>query len=141
MSLQQKAYIKIIQKLLIPDCIQLEIKNKAAFKIQKWYRTHLHFLDLCKNLDNNFTKGFLVRSLFYGLHLDGKDRYHQLGSYNYAFELRDMIQKISKHILFNNNPPLDITPEQIKQILTVLTKDQLIYIGFGLDEKRLASHI
>ena len=141
MSLQQKAYIQIKKKYLIPDCIKLEITNQAASKIQKRYRTHLRFLDLCKNLDKNFTKGFLVRSLFYGLHLDNEYKYHQLGPYNYAFELRDMIHKISKHILFNNTPELNITTDQVKKILTILTKDQLLFIGFGLDKRRLASHI
>ena len=74
MSLQQKAYVHISkkQKLLIPDCIEFEIKNKAASKIQKYYRSHLLFLDLCKNLNKNFTKGFLVKSIFYGLHVDGR---------------------------------------------------------------------
>ena len=140
MSLQQKAYIRIKQKHLIHDCIKLEIRNQAASKIQKWYRVHLHFLDLCKNLDKNFTKGFLVRSLFYGLHLDNEYRYHPLGAFNYAFELRYIMHKMSQHILYNNSE-LNITADQVQKILTVLTKDQLIYIGFGLDEKRLASHI
>jgi hypothetical protein len=106
MSLQQKAYVHISkkQKLLIPDCIKFEIKNKAASKIQKYYRTRLQFLNLCKNLDKNFTKGFLVKSIFYGLHLDGQDKYHELGPYNYAHELRYIMHKISQHILFDNDP-------------------------------------
>ena len=143
MSLQQKAYVHISkkQKLLIPDCIQLEIKNKAASKIQKWYRTRLQFLDSCKNLDKNFTKGFLVKAIFYGLHLDAQYKYHELGPYNYAHELRYIMHKISQHILFDNDPVLHITPEQVQKILTVLTKDQLLHIDFGLDKKRLASHI
>jgi hypothetical protein len=143
MSLQQKAYVHISkkQKLFVPDCIKFEIKNKAVSKIQKWYRTHLQFLNSCKNLDKNFTKGFLVKSIFYGLHLDGHDKYHELGPYNYAYELRLMVHKLSKHILFNNNPVLNITPEQVKTILTVFTKDQLLHIGFGLDPARLTSRI
>ena len=138
MSLQQKAYTHISkkQKLLIPDCIQLEIKNKAATKIQKWYRNHLRFLNLCKSLNKNFTKKFLVDCIFYGLHLDAQYRYHLLGPFNYAHELRYSIHKISQHILFNNKPKLNITPDQIKKILTILTKDQLLYLGFGLDKKR-----
>ena len=64
MSLQQKAYIQIKQKLLVPDCIKLEIKNQAASKIQKWYRIHLHFLYFCKNLDKNFTKCFILGNTY-----------------------------------------------------------------------------
>ena len=139
MSLQQKAYIHVPkkQKLLIPDCILLEIKNKAASKIQKVYRTHLRFLELCKHLNKNCTKKFLCNSIFYGLHLDIQNKYHTLCAYYYSHELRYIMHTISQHILFNNNPILDITPEQVKNILTVLTKDQLLHIGFGLNQKRL----
>ena len=113
-----------------------QIETNAAIKIQKQYRRHLNFLVLCKNLDKNFTKKCLVNCIFYGLHLDFNGIYHSLGPYLYAYELRYVIHQLSQYILYNN-ADLEITPEQVKKILTVFTKDQLLCLGFGLDEKRL----
>ena len=136
MSLQQKAYIQIKQKHLISDCIKLEIKNKAASKIQKWYRVHLRFLrSYVKTWIRILLKDSWLNLYFMDCILIIKIDITSSGCIIIMhYELRYIMHKMSQYILYNNSPELNITADQVQKILTVLTKDQLIYIGFGLDE-------
>ena len=111
--------------------------EKAASKIQKWYRQHLYFISRCKNIQNDpkISKKFLIECIFYGLHVNQDFKPISLGGYQYAHELKLAIHKISLEILFNKGN-LKFTPNQVKKILSILTNEQLLFIGFGVDPKR-----
>jgi len=135
MSLQQKAYLKA-PKGNIPEIIKNEIEILAAVKIQRWYRNHLYFMTWCKYLDCNppISKKLLVECVFYGLHVDANLIPRRFGPYQYAHEFRHMLHKLSQIILYS--PRVAITETQAKQILKCLTKEQLLLLGFGLDDDR-----
>ena len=140
-SLQLKTYIKCKKlKLNTPEVIRNEIEYAAACKIQKAYKKHLNFIKICENIQNiPVTKKTLRKMIFYGLHLDNKKNYKKIDYFQGLFELRYIFTKLLKNFLSERpcNSTLGITENQLKEILKILNKDQLLTIGYGLDKYRI----
>ena len=140
-SLQLNAYIKCKKlKLKVPQIIVEQIESISAIKIQKAYRKHLGFIKICENIQNiPVTKKTLHKAICYGLHLDRKKRYIQLNGFQGLYELRYIFIKLIRNFL-NKSPDnlnIGLSENQLKDILKIFNKDQLLVIGYGLDSNRM----
>ena len=94
---------------------------------------------MCKNIQNiDVTKKVLVSIILYGLSVNSKGISRRLNKFQRMYELRYIFHKLILDFLKNPcNNHLGITNKQLSQILNILTKEQLLKIGYGLDKNRL----
>ena len=136
-SLQQLAYIQAKKlKVSIPETIKNEIESIAAIKIQRLYRSYAGFKEICKNIQNiKVTKNVLVRIILHGLTLNINGISRKLDNFQRLYEIRFAFHKLIRKFLEKKSG--GISQKQLKDILAILTKDQLLTLGYGLDPLRL----
>ena len=141
-SLQLNAYIKCKKlKLKVPEIIVEQIEGVSATKIQKAYRKHLGFINICENIQNiPLTKKTLYKAIWYGLHLDNEKRFSKINDFQGLYELRLILNKLVINFIKKSpsNLNLGLSENQLKDILKIFNKDQLLVIGYGLDSNRMS---